>query len=82
MIDWEALLTVLLVSIGATLAVVTLVAVAVRGLSAREAGHAPAMTSARHVSTLSARSGSIVGATCLVLATAIVLFGLWEIVAR
>jgi hypothetical protein len=82
MINWGSLLTVLLVSIGTTIAVVTLVSVAVRGLSARGAGQGAATTSERHVSTLSARSGSIVGATCLVLATAIVLFGLWEIVAR
>jgi len=82
MINWGALLTVLLVSIGTTIAVVTLVSVAVRGLSAREAGHAAATTAEHHVNTLSARSGSIVGATCLVVAAAIVLFGLWEIVAR
>jgi uncharacterized membrane protein len=78
MINWGALLAVQLVSLGATLAVVTLVAVAVLGLSARGAASTPG----RHTTTFSARSGTAVGAICLALATAIVLFGLWQIVAR
>jgi hypothetical protein len=86
MINWGSLLVVQLVSIGATLAVATLVSLAVLGLSSRDAhGHAPATTSGRNVSTLgtlSARSGRIIGTTCIVLATAIVLFGLSEIVTR
>jgi hypothetical protein len=78
MINWASLLVVQLVSLVATLAVVTLVPLAVLGLSARSAASTPG----RHTTTLSARSGTAVGATCLVLAAAIVLFGLWQIVAR
>jgi hypothetical protein len=84
MINWGSLLIVQLVSIGATLAVATLVSLAVLGLSTRDAlGRDPATTSGRNVSTLatlSARSGRIVGVTCIVLAVSIVLFGLSEIV--
>jgi hypothetical protein len=75
MVDWGALLTVQLVSIGATLAVVVLVSLAVVGLSA------PA-THRAGLSTPSARTGVVIGVTCVVLAASIVLFGLWEIVAR
>lgn len=83
MINWLSLLTVQLVSIGATLAVVVLVSLAVTGLSARHVDHdAPASISGRHPLTVSARSGAVVGVTSLVLAAAIVLFGLWQIVAR
>jgi hypothetical protein len=84
MIHWGSLLIVQLVSIGATLAVTTLVSVAVLGLSAPESHHAAA-TPGRHAGTLAhlpARSGRLLGATCLVLAAAIVVFGLWQIIAR
>jgi hypothetical protein len=78
MINWTALLTVQLVSLGATLAVVTLVSLAVLGLSARGAASTPG----RQATPLSARYGTAVGAVSLAVAAAIVLFGLWQIVAR
>jgi hypothetical protein len=78
MIHWASLLAVQLVSLVATLAVVTLVSLAVLGLSARGAASAPG----RPTTPFSARSGTAVGATCLVLAAAIVLFGLSQIIAR
>jgi hypothetical protein len=81
MINWGALLIVQLVSIGATIAVVGLISLAIVGLSARGAHQAPASTSGRQVTTFSARSGTAVAAICLVAAAMIVLFGLWEIVA-
>jgi hypothetical protein len=68
-IHWESLVTVFAVSLGATLAVVALVATGLRGLSARRW-------------TISAGSGAAVAGACLVGAAAIVLFGLWVIVAR
>lgn len=80
MIHWGSLLIVQLVSFGATIAVVGLVSLAIVGLSARGAHGAPASTSGQHVTTFSARSGTAVGAICLVAAAMIVLFGLWEIV--
>lgn len=82
MIHWGALLIVQLVSFGATIAVVGLISLAVVGLSARGAHSTPAATSGQHVTTVfSARSGTVVGAICLVAAALIVLFGLWQIVA-
>jgi hypothetical protein len=78
MIHWGALLIVQLVSFGATIAVVGLISLAIVGLSARGA---PAAESGRHATTFSPRSGTAVGAICLVAAAMIVLFGLWEIVA-
>ena len=78
MINWASLLTVQLVSLGATLAVVTLVSLALLGWSARGAASTPG----RHAPTLSARSGTAVSAVSLAVAAAIVLFGLWQIVAR
>ena len=77
MIDWGSLLIVQLVSFASTIAVVVLISLAVVGLS----GRAPASTPGRHVTTFSARSGTAVGAICLLVAAMIVLFGLWEIVA-
>ncbi len=77
-INWDALLAVFAVSLGATAGVVTLVAVALVGMSARaphlvpaDAGHRP----------LPPRTGTAVAAVCLTLAVAIVLFGLWTLVA-
>ena len=82
MIDWGSLLVVQLVSFGSTVAVVVLLSLAVVGLSARGANRAPASTSGQHATTFSARTGTAVGAICLLVAAMIVLFGLWEIVAR
>ena len=73
MINWGSLLVVQLVSFVATITVVVLTSLAVLGLSARGG-------TAQHA--FSARSGTAVAATCLVAAATIVLFGLWEIVAR
>jgi uncharacterized membrane protein len=78
MIDWGSLLIVQLVSFGATITVVGLISLAVVGLSTRTR----ASTSGRHATTFSDRSGTAVGAICLLVAAVIVLFGLWEIVAR
>jgi hypothetical protein len=78
MIHWGALLIVQLVSFGATIVVVGLISLAIVGLSARGA---PASASGRHATSFSARSGTAVGAICLIAAAMIVLFGLWEIVA-
>lgn len=82
MIHWGSLLVVQLVSFGVTIAVVVLVSLGVVGLSARGAHRAPASAPGRRVTTFSARSGTAVGAICLVVAAMIVLFGLWQIVAR
>ena len=77
-IDWGSLLTVVLVSAGATVAIVTLVSVAVLGWSARSvrpvAASAPQPLPSR-------RAGTTLAAAALVAAMAIVLFGLWEIVS-
>jgi hypothetical protein len=81
MIHWGSLLIVQLVSFASTIAVVGLVSLAVVGLSARGADRAPTSASGRHVTTFSTRSGTTVGAICLVSAAMIVLFGLWQIVA-
>jgi hypothetical protein len=82
MIDWGSLLIVQLVSFGSTITVVVLISLAVVGLSARGADRAPASTSGQHVTAFTARSGTAVGAICLLVAAMIVLFGLWQIVAR
>jgi hypothetical protein len=68
-IHWELLMAVFVVSLGAAVAVVALVALALVGLSAR-VGPAP----------FSRRAGSVVAGTCSAAAAMIVLFGLWEIV--
>jgi hypothetical protein len=81
MIDWGSLLIVQLVSFGLTITVVVLISLAVVGLSARGAHRAPASTSGQHVTAFTARSGTAVGAICLLIAALIVLFGLWQIVA-
>lgn len=77
-INWDALLAVFAVSLGATVGVVALVSVALVAMSARaphlvpvDAGHRP----------LSPRTGTAVAAVCLTIAAAIVLFGLWTLVA-
>jgi hypothetical protein len=82
MIDWGSLLIVQLASFGATITVVVLISVAVVGLSARGAHRAPASTSGQDATTFSSRSGTAIAAICFLVAAMIVLFGLWEIVAR
>jgi hypothetical protein len=81
MIDWGSLLIVQLVSFASTITVVVLISLAVVGLSARDATRAPASMSGQHVTAFTARSGTAVGAICLLVAALIVLFGLWQIVA-
>jgi hypothetical protein len=77
-VHWESLLAVVVVSLGATLAVVALVTTALVGLSAR--------TTPLHVATrrpaLSPAMGTAVAGVCLAAAAAIVMIGLWAIVMR
>jgi hypothetical protein len=74
-IHWNALLTVVVVSAVSAVAVVGLVATALLGLSART--HPPA----RHT-WIPARSATAVAGCCLAGAAAVVLFGLWAMIAR
>jgi len=79
-VHWASLLTVVLVSAAATVAIVILVSVAVLGLSARSVHPLSAVGSAPRV-VPSRRAGTTLAAAALVAATAIVLFGLWELVS-
>jgi hypothetical protein len=78
-VDWGSLLTVVLVSTGATVAIVTLISLAVLGWSARSIQPVPAATSPRGLP--SRRAGTSLAAAALVATTAIVLLGLWGIVS-
>ena len=89
-IHWAALLTVFATSLGASVAVVALVAVALLGLSARTPHlalcdgapvAAPPVRSPRRRS-LSPWMGTAVAAICLTGAAAIVLVGLWAMIVR
>ena len=75
-IEWGAFLAVLLVSLGSTIVVVMLVAVALVEISARRE---PLVTHLRHA-IFSSRLGIWVAGACLTAAAALVLFGLYEIV--
>jgi hypothetical protein len=79
-VDWGSLLTVVLVSAGATVAIVALISLAVLGWSARRIRPVPAATSAPR-GLPSRRAGTSLAAAALVAATAIVLLGLWGIVS-
>jgi hypothetical protein len=79
-VDWGSLLTVVLVSAGATGAIVTLISLAVLGWSARSIQPVPAATSARR-GLPSRRVGTNLATAALLAATAIVLLGLWGIVS-
>jgi hypothetical protein len=80
-IHWDSLLAVFLVSLGSAVAVVLLVALAMLGLSARAAvADAPPRTSVRP--WRSRVGGTAAAGACLTVAAAIVLFGLWIVVAR
>ena len=76
-IDWGAFALVFLVSVSATAVVVVLVSVALLEISARyrsthgQPGH----------TLLSSREESVVAVMCIVVAVALVLFGLWQLVA-
>lgn len=73
-IHWDALLSVFVVSLGSAVAVVVLVALGLLGLSTRAVATAGPGRS-RTV-------GTVAAGTCLVLAVAIVVAGLWVIVAK
>jgi hypothetical protein len=77
-IHWDSLLAVFLVSLGSTVAVVVLVALAVVGLSARAA--APRETDG--APRLSPALGTALAGACLAAVALIMLFGLWAIVSR
>ncbi|WP_028933156.1 hypothetical protein [Pseudonocardia spinosispora] len=76
-IAWGSLLAVLVVSFGAAVAVVTLVAFALVALSGRAQLAGPDARPA----LLNARTGTLVGGLCLTVAGLIVLYGLYVIVA-
>jgi hypothetical protein len=84
-IHWGALLTVFATSLGASVAVVALVAAALLGLSARTP-HLALCAGAPHDvpprRSLSPRVGTAVAAVCLTGAAGIVLVGLWAMIAR
>jgi hypothetical protein len=80
-IHWGSLFAVFVTSLGATVAVVALVATALLGLSARAPQLAlPAAGPRRRA--LSPRAGTAVAAACLGVAAAIVLVGLWTMIVR
>ena len=76
-IEWNAFLAVLLVSLGSTIVVVVLVAVALVEISARRAPLGPHLRPAG----LASRLGVGLAGACLTAAAALVLFGLYEIVS-
>jgi hypothetical protein len=77
-IDLLALLSVVVVSFGAGVGIVGLVAVALLGWSAR-----PAVTGSRpRPATLSPAVGTVAAVAGMAVAVAIVGFGLWQIVVR
>jgi hypothetical protein len=76
-IHWGSLLTVFAVSMSSTIAVVVLVTLALLGLSART----PPPASTQHP-LFSPLAGTAVASACLTTTTAIVLFGLWTMIAR
>jgi hypothetical protein len=80
-ISWNSLLAVFLVSLTSTVAVVLLIALAMLGLSARAPRVVRSDAQTRHP-LVSASTGTAVAGACLAAAAGIVLFGLWEIVAR
>lgn len=80
-IHWGSLLAVFLTSLGTTIAVVALVAVALVGLSARAPQLAACDTAPRR-RPLSPRVGTAVATVCLGGAGAIVLVGLSAMIMR
>ena len=74
-IQWKSLLDVLAVALGSTIAVVALVTLALLGLSSRTARLGPAPR-------MSPSTGTALAAACLTAAAAIVLLGLWMMIAR
>jgi hypothetical protein len=80
-IQWDSLLTVFAVSLGSTVALAVLVALALLGLSARAVRVGPVDAAIRR-RVLSPAAGTALAGVCLTAAGAIVLFGLWTLVAR
>ena len=79
-IHWGSLLAVFLVSLGSAVAVVVLVALAMLGLSDRTAvADGPRTTTTPRRSRL---AGTAAAGACLAVAAAIVLSGLWVVVAK
>ena len=79
-IHWDSLLAVFVVSLGSAVAVVVLVALAMLGLSA-----GTAVADGPRTSTPPRRArvaGTAAAGACLAVAAAIVLFGLWVVVAK
>jgi hypothetical protein len=79
-IAWDSLLVVIVVSFVAAVAVVSLIAFALVGFSARAAGQAQGDPSGARPSNLSAGAGSAVGGICIAAAAAIVLYGLYVMI--
>lgn len=73
-IQWGSLLTVFAVALGSTITLVTLVTLALLGLTARTTPPGP--------TTLTPRAGTTLAAACLMIATTIVLTGLWTMIAK
>jgi len=80
-IHWDLLLAVFVVSLSSTVAVVALVTLAMLGLSAWAPRVVRSEAPTRHA-LFSPVTGRAVAGACLAGAAAIVLFGLWTIVAR
>jgi hypothetical protein len=79
-IHWDSLLAVFLVSLGSAVAVVVLVALAMLGLSNRTAvADGPRTSTPPRLSRL---GGTAAAGACLAVAAAIVLSGLWVVVAK
>jgi hypothetical protein len=81
-IHWDALLTVVAVALGSTLAVVVLVTLALIGLSARAVGVTRPTAGPTRRPPLSPKGGTVVAVVCLGAVAAIVLFGLGVMVVR
>lgn len=77
-IDWGSFVVVFVVSFGSAVAVVVLLTLALVGFSARVAASRPDSRPA----PFSPSAGTAVGAICVTAAAAIVLYGLWVIVAK
>jgi|tagenome__1003787_1003787.scaffolds.fasta_scaffold13714683_2 hypothetical protein len=76
-VHWGLLLSVFLVSLGSAVAVVALVAAALRGFSVRVAA-----ADAAPASRLSRGVEKAVAVACLATAALVVLFGFWVIIVR
>ena len=80
-VHWGSLISVFVVALCSTVAVVVLVTVAMLGLSTRSTRAAALCEPTRHPA-FSPAAGTAVAAVCLAAAALIVLVGLWAIVAN